>query len=313
MIIEEKMLRDVYCDLLIEYAKKDDRIVVLDADLSKAGGTKKFGTVFPDRFFNVGVAEANMVSMAAGFAEMGKIPVTQTFTPFATRRVCDQVTLSVAYTGLKVIMTGSDPGIAAELNGGTHMSLEDVALMRNIPGMTIFEPVDSVQLKSIFPQLLSHKGAIYVRLFRKNATKVFDEGTEFVLGCGHVIKEGKDVTIISTGIMVSESLKAVEMLANDGINAELINIHTIKPLDEKLVLQSAKKTGGVVVAENHSVINGLGSAVAEFLSENHPVPVKRIGVRDRFGEVGKMDYLKQILNMRAEDIAESAKTLAKKV
>lgn len=306
------MLRDTYCDLLIEHAKENKNIVLLDADLSKAGGLKRFMAAFPDRFINVGVAEANMIGIAAGLSAMGWIPFTHTFTPFATRRVCDQVTLSVAYAGLNVKMAGSDPGIAAELNGGTHMSLEDVAIMRNIPGMVIFEPVDSAQLKSVFPQILNYDGGCYIRLFRKNAVKVYEDGTEFTLGKGHVIKSGKDVTIIATGIMVSESVKAADELEKLGVSAELINIHTIKPLDTDLILNSAKKTGAVVAAENHSVVNGLGSAVAEFLSENFPVPVKRIGVRDRFGEVGKTDYLKTIMNMRAEDIVQAAQSVIKR-
>ncbi|MCL2702215.1 MAG: transketolase family protein [Defluviitaleaceae bacterium] len=311
-MLEERMLRDTYCDLLIEHAKENKNIVLLDADLSKAGGLKRFMAAFPDRFINVGVAEANMIGIAAGLSAMGWIPFTHTFTPFATRRVCDQVTLSVAYAGLNVKMAGSDPGIAAELNGGTHMSLEDVAIMRNIPGMVIFEPVDSAQLKSVFPQILNYDGGCYIRLFRKNAVKVYEDGTEFTLGKGHVIKSGKDVTIIATGIMVSESVKAADELEKLGVSAELINIHTIKPLDTDLILNSAKKTGAVVAAENHSVVNGLGSAVAEFLSENFPVPVKRIGVRDRFGEVGKTDYLKTIMNMRAEDIVQAAQSVIKR-
>jgi len=301
---EEKMMRDVYIDLIIAAARDDDRIIMLDADLSKAGGTKKFGTVFPDRFINVGIAEANMIGVAAGLASMGKIPFTHTFTPFATRRVCDQVTLSVAYAKQKVIMAGSDPGIAAEINGGTHMSLEDVAIMRNIPGMLIVEPVDTTQLISLFPQILAHDGAVYVRLFRKNADKIYDNGTEFTLGKGHVCRTGTDVTIVTSGLMISEAFRAGDILAGKGVSAEIINIHTIKPLDTDLILESAKKTGKVIVAENHGIIGGLGSAVAEFLSETFPVPVKRVGVRDRFGEVGKMPYLKEIFKMRAEDIVE---------
>jgi len=212
---------------------------------------------------------------------------------------------------LNVKMAGSDPGIAAELNGGTHMSMEDIAIMRNIPGMTIVEPVDSAHLKSLFPQILDHNGPVYIRLLRKQAAKVYSESDSFTLGKGHVLKSGKDVTIIASGIMVSEATLVSDILAGSGIDAELINIHTIKPLDEELVLRSAYKTRAVVTAENHSIINGLGSAVAELLIENLPVPMRRIGVRDRFGEVGKMDYLKTVMGMTAADIAKAAREAVK--
>ncbi len=292
MVLEDRWLRETYVDLLIEYAKKDDRLVIVEADLMKAAGTTRFGIEFPERTVNVGVQEANMIGVAAGMSAMGKIPFTHTFTPFATRRVCDQVTLSVAYAGLNVKMMGSDPGVTAELNGGTHMSMEDVAIMRNIPNMIIYEPVDSAQLKKAFPQILEHYGPVYIRLLRRNAVQVFDDNCEFKLGKGVVLKSGKDITILASGIMVAEALKAEKALSEIGIDAEIINIHTIKPLDEELVLQSARKTGAIVVAENHSIINGLGSAVAECLSENYPVPLQRVGVKDHFGEVGFTEFLK---------------------
>ncbi len=304
---EDRWLRETYVDLLIEYAAKDDRIVLLEADLSKAAGTGRFKEVYPDRLINVGIAEANMVGVAAGMSAMGKIPFTHTFTAFATRRCCDQVTLSVAYAGLNVKLMGSDPGVTAELNGGTHMSMEDVAIMRNIPGMTIYEPVDSAQLKKIFPQILAAPGPVYIRLLRRNAVKIFDDDQTFTLGKGTMIKEGKDVTIIASGILVAEAVKAAEALKNEGIDAEVINIHTIKPLDEEMVIASAKKTGAVVTAENHSVIGALGGAVTECLSENYPVPVRRVGVNDHFGEVGLTDFLMEKYGLTAEHIVEEAK------
>ncbi|HIT06241.1 MAG TPA: transketolase family protein [Candidatus Scybalocola faecipullorum] len=304
---EDRWLRETYVDLLIEYAAKDDRIVLLEADLSKAAGTGRFKEVYPDRLINVGIAEANMVGVAAGMSAMGKIPFTHTFTAFATRRCCDQVTLSVAYAGLNVKLMGSDPGVTAELNGGTHMSMEDVAIMRNIPGMTIYEPVDSAQLKKIFPQILAAPGPVYIRLLRRNAVKIFDDDQTFTLGKGTMIKEGKDVTIIASGILVAEAVKAAEALKNEGIDAEVINIHTIKPLDEEMVIASAKKTGAVVTAENHSIIGALGGAVTECLSENYPVPVRRVGVNDHFGEVGLTDFLMEKYGLTAEHIVEEAK------
>lgn len=304
---EDRWLRETYVDLLIEQAAKDERIVLLEADLSKAAGTGRFKEAYPDRLINVGIAEANMVGVAAGMSAMGKIPFTHTFTAFATRRCCDQVTLSVAYAGLNVKLMGSDPGVTAELNGGTHMSMEDISIMRNIPGMTIFEPVDSAQLRKIFPQIVLAPGPVYIRLLRRNAVKVFDDSKDFTLGKGTLIKEGCDVTIFSSGIMVAESIKAADILKSEGIDAEVINIHTVKPLDTEIVTESARKTGAVVTAENHSVIGGLGSAVSEVLSETYPVPVRRVGINDHFGEVGLTDFLMEKYGLTAAHIVEEAK------
>lgn len=307
MDLVNRDLREIYVDLLVEEAKKNENIVICEADLMAAAKTANFKKEFPERVVNVGVAEANMIGVAAGLANMGKVPFTHTFTPFATRRVADQVTLSVAYSGLNVKMVGSDPGITAELNGGTHMSMEDVAIMRNIPGMTIYEPVDGVQLASMMPQIATHDGPVYIRLMRKGNDAVFAEGTEFTLGKAHTIREGKDVTIFASGIMVKEALKARVELAREGIDASVINIHTIKPLDEETVINEAKRTGAVVVAENHSILNALGSAVAECLAENHPTPVKRVGVKDHFGEVGKRPFLAEKFGLLAEDIIKACK------
>ena len=306
MVLEDRWLRETYVDLLTEYAKKDERLVIVEADLMKAAGTTRFGNEFPERTFNVGIQEANMIGVAAGMSAMGKIPFTHTFTPFSTRRCCDQITLSVAYAGLNVKIMGSDPGVTAELNGGTHMSMEDVAIMRNIPGMVVFEPTDSEQLKKAFPQVMYHEGPVYIRLLRRNAVKIFDESCEFELGKGIVLKEGTDVTILASGIMTAEALDAYEILKEKGINAEIINIHTIKPLDTDLILKSVKKTGAVVTCENHSVINGLGSAVSEFLMENYPVPLKRVGVKDHFGEVGLTEFLKEKYGLKAQNIVSAA-------
>lgn len=307
MELVNRDLREIYVDLLVQEAKKHDNLVICEADLMAAAKTANFAKVFPERVVNVGVAEANMIGVAAGLANMGKIPFTHTFTPFASRRVADQVTLSVAYSGLNVKMVGSDPGICAELNGGTHMSMEDVAIMRNIPGMTVYEPVDGVQLASMMPQIVEHDGPVYIRLMRKGNDKVFPVGTEFKLGKAATVKEGKDVTIFATGIMVKESIEAAELLAKEGIDASIINLHTIKPLDEEAVIAEAKKTGAVVVAENHNIINGLGSAVSECLAENYPTPVKRVGVKDHFGEVGKRPFLQEKYKMLAKDIVKAAK------
>ena len=206
MVLEDRWLRETYVDLLIEYAAKNKDIVILEADLMKAGGTFRFAEKYPERTFDVGIQEANMIGTAAGMSAMGKIPFTHTFTAFATRRVCDQVTLSVAYAGLNVKMMGSDPGVTAEYNGGTHMSMEDVSIMRNIPGMIVYEPVDSAQLKAIFPQIVDHYGPVYIRLLRRNAVKVFEDGETFELGKGKLMREGSDVSIFATGIMVADAV-----------------------------------------------------------------------------------------------------------
>ncbi len=299
-------MRDIYVELLIDYAEKNPNVVIVEADLMKALGTTKFYERFPNRTINVGVAEANMIGVAAGLANMGKLPFTHTFTPFATRRVFDQVTLSVAYSQLNVKMVGSDPGVMAELNGGTHMSLEDVGIMRNIPTMTIVEPVDGVQLAALFPQIAEHNGPVYIRLLRKSFSPIFEANQEFTLGKATTIKTGIDVTIIATGIMVQEALDARELLAKSGISASVINIHSVKPIDKEAIIEAAKKTNAIVTAENHNIINGLGSAVAEVLSENYPTILERIGTKDHFGEVGKADFLMEKFELKAKNIAEAA-------
>lgn len=306
---DEKELKQVYVDLLIEYAKKDERICIVESDLMRSGGTMPFSKIFPERTFEAGIAEANMMCIAAGLSYMGKIPFTHTFCVFASRRCLDQIEQSVAYSKQNVKMCGTDPGITTELNGGTHQALDDIGIMRGIPNMTIFEPVDANQLIQIFPQLLQKDGACYIRLFRQKADHIFEGSQNFELGKGVVLKEGKDVTIIATGVEVKEALLAWELLKNKGIDAEIINIHTIKPLDCELIIKSTRKTGCVITAENGSVINGLGSAVAECIGEFNPVPIKRIGIPDRFGEIGHLDELKRVMGMSAKDIAEEAERL----
>jgi len=307
MKLIDRDMRDIYVDLLLDYAEKNPNMVIVEADLMKALATTRFGEAYPERTVNVGVAEANMIGVAAGLANMGKLPFTHTFTPFATRRVYDQVTLSVAYAKLNVKMVGSDPGVTAQLNGGTHMSLEDVGIMRTMPTMTIVEPVDGVQLAGLFPQIAEHNGPVYIRLLRKDFAPIFKEGTEFKLGKAIRVREGKDVSIFATGIMVKEALDAAEILASEGIEASVVNFHTIKPIDEDMICEEASKTGAVVTAENHNIINGLGSAVAEVLSEHCPTPLRRVGTRDHFGEVGKLDFLMEKFGLKAKNIVESVK------
>lgn len=304
---ETNEMRLAYSDALIERGRADERICVVEADLMGSSSTGRFQKLFPERTIDVGVAEANMIGVAAGLAAMGKIPFTHTFTPFATRRCCDQVTLSVAYARMNVKMVGSDPGVCAELNGGTHMSFEDMAIMRNIPGMVVCEPVDSVQLRKLFGQIVDHEGPVYMRLFRKAPWKVFDESAEFTLGKACTLRKGRDATVFATGIMVKEALDAAETLAGEGVDVEVVNIHTLKPLDTQAVLESVARTGCCVTAENAFAINGLGSAVADCVCAARPCPVLRVGVDDRFGEVGKLDYLQSALHLTAADIVEKVR------
>ena len=300
-------MRKVFGDTLAVLMAEDDRIVVVDADLSKSNGTHPLHSRFPGRTFNVGVAEANMASVAAGMASYGLIPFITTFAPFATRRIFDQVTVSIAYADSNVKIVGTDPGIAAELNGGTHIGVDDIGLMRGVPGMVVYEPVDAGQLRQAIPQVVAHKGPVYIRMFRKITADIFPAGYEFDLFKADVLREGRDVTLFSSGLEVAKSLEAADILGAQGISAEVINVHTIKPIDEGAILASLRKTGAAVTCENHGITNGLGSAVMELASENCPTPVLRVGIRDRFGEVGKLDYLSKTLHLNAEDIVEQAK------
>jgi transketolase len=308
---ENKEMRQVFGSILEDMMEKDERIVVIDADLAKANGTIKLRDKFPERAFDVGIAESNAASIAAGMASYGFIPFVTTFTPFATRRMCDQVAISVTYAKRNVKIVGTDPGITAELNGGTHMSMEDIGVLRSIPNMVIFEPVDNVQLAKAMPAIVNYDGVVYIRMSRKAVPAVFGDDYEFDLFKADVVKEGKDVTLFATGIMVIEAVKAAEMLKADGIDAEIVNVHTIKPIDREAVVKSARKTGAGVTCENHNVIGGLKSAVAEVLIEECPIPVKAIGVQDHFGEVAKVDYLKKKYHMTAEDIVAAAKEAIK--
>ncbi len=295
-------MRAMYAQCLGELMERDEKLVLLDADLSKACGTFPLRKRFPDRIYDCGVAEQNMISIAAGLASYGYKPWAESFAPFATRRVCDQIAISVCYAKRNVKIVGTDPGIAAELNGGTHMSLEDMGVVRSIPGLVIFEPTDTVQLKAAMPLLHAYEGPVYMRMNRKEFPTVFPEGYRFDLFKADLLRAGTDVTILAAGLMVSESLQAAETLAAEGISCEVINVHTIKPIDRETILASAKKTGVIVTAENHNVIGGLRSAVLEALAHD-PVPVWAVGAEDRFGEVGKLPYLKEALGLNAAHLA----------
>ena len=299
-------MRAVYAACLAEMMEKDKHVVILDADLGKASGTLGLRAKFPEQSFDCGVAEQDMASIAAGLSSYGFKPWIESFTPFATRRICDQIAISISYAKRNVKIVGTDPGIAAELNGGTHMSMEDIGVMRSIPGVVIFEPVDAVQLRAAMPVLNAYDGPVYVRLFRKELPDVFGEGYKFDLFKADTLKEGKDLTIFVSGFLTKDVLTASEQLAAEGIDAEVINIHTIKPIDREAVIASARKTGAVLTVENHNVIGGLQSAVLEALAAEK-VPVCAVGVEDRFGEVGKLPYLREAMGLTVENIVAHAK------
>ena len=299
-------MRAVYAECLAEMMERDRRVVVLDADLSKASGTRALYERFPEQMFECGIAEQNMTSIAAGLASYGFKPWIESFATFSSRRNCDQIALSVCYARQNVKIVGTDPGIAAELNGGTHMALEDIGVLRSIPTLVIVEPADEVQLRQTMQALNDYEGPVYLRLFRKELPKIFDESYRFDLFKADVMREGKDLTICVSGFQTKDVLEAAEILGQQGVDAEILNVHTIKPIDRETILASAKKTGAVLTVENHNVIGGLHSAVLEALAEEK-LPVCNVAVQDRFGEVGKMPYLREAMGLTVENIVETAK------
>ncbi len=309
---EAREMRAVFAKVIADMAEKDSRVIYLDCDLMNSIGMAGYWKEHPERAVNCGIQEANMIGTAAGMSATGLIPFTHTFGTFATRRVMDQIFVSAAYARLNVKIIGSDPGITATLNGGTHMPLEDIGMMRCIPEVTIVEPADSVMLEDMLRQAKDTYGVFYIRLSRKIAEKIYKDGSTFEIGKAAKLREGKDAAIFATGICVAEALRAAEILAAEGIDAAVSNMFTIKPVDREAVIEAARSTGAIVTAENHNIINGLGSAVAEVLAENVCCPMERIGAKDRFGEVGDMDYLKKAMGMRAEDIAAAVRRVVER-
>jgi len=303
---EPNVMRDVYCQTMLEMAKEDPRVAVLDADLASPIGIMPFAKTYPDRFFDCGIQESNMVGVAAGMSAAGMIPFAHTFAAFAARRCLDQLFVSACFAQLNMKMVGSDPGITALYNGGTHMGLEDMGALMGIPNITLVEPVDSVMLQDVLQSAKNTYGVFYIRMHRKNAVHIFEPGSHFEIGKGIVLRDGSDITIISSGILVSESLKAAEILAESHISARVVNLFTWKPLDQELIAKCAAETGAIVVAENHQLASGLGRSVAAEVCKSCPVPMGFIGARDRFGEVGDLAYLLKTFEMRAEDIAAKA-------
>lgn len=298
--------REGYARALIELGHQHDDVFVLDADCAKSNYTNRFRDEFPDRFFNMGIAECDIVGTAAGMAALGKVPFANAYANFLTGRGYDQVRISVAYSGRNVKIVGHNAGTSAAQEGATHLPLEDIGLMRAIPDMTVIVPADSCEMEKAVRAAYEFDGPVYLRVGKLKVPDVTTADTPFEIGKAIRFREGSDVTLISTGNMLFETLKAAEILAEKGVSAEVLHMHTVKPIDSDAIAESARKTGAVVTVEEHSILNGLGSAVAETLCEECPVPLRRVGTKDVFGLSGTMDELMDYFGLRAEPIAATA-------
>lgn len=301
------MMRDAYCRTLMDMAAADPRICVLDADLVGSSGMKPFFKAYPDRAINAGIAEANMIGVAAGLSATGKVPFAHSFGIFASRRVCDQIFMSCAYAKLNVRIVGSDPGVTAAYNGGTHMPFEDMGVLRSIPQITLIEPSDPVMLADLIRQLGDLYGVYYIRMARKNMVGLYEQGSTFTIGKGNVLRDGHDVSLVASGILVAEALHAAESLAAEGISARVVDLFTWKPMDTELIAACAADTGAIVTAENHNTVGGLGAAVSEAVCAKNPCPMEMVGTDDRFGQVGTEDWLRGEYGLNAERIVAAAK------
>ena len=298
--------RDAYGKVLAEIGRENPNVVVLDADLSVSTKTSVFAKAFPERFFDMGVAEQDMIGTAAGLAASGKIVFASTFAVFGSGRAWDQIRISVAYTRLNVKIVVTHAGITTGEDGASHQANEDIAIMRALPNMTVVVPADGVETERVIREAVKFYGPMYIRLSRPK-TPILHENPnyEFKIGKGEVLRAGSDLTIMACGTMVAPSLEAARSLEKQGLSARVVNLHTIKPLDKELIVNSAKETGAIVTVEEHSIIGGLGGAVAEVLVENCPVPMVRVGLKDVFGESGKPDELLVMFGLMAEEIAKA--------
>jgi transketolase len=301
--------RKGFADALIRLGEKHDNLVVLDADCAKSNMTNLFKNKFPNRFFNIGISECDLVGTAAGMAIAGKVPFANAYANFLTGRAFDQMRISVCYSNNNVKIVGHNAGTSAAQEGATHLPLEDISLMRSLPRMTVIVPADAIEMEKAVEAAYYHDGPIYLRVGKLPVPIVTKKEEPFEIGKAIKYCEGSDITIISTGIMLDESLKAVEELKKQGVCAELLHIHTIKPIDKEAIVASAAKTKNVISVEEHSIIGGLGSAVAEVLSESQPAKLRRIGTNDRFGVSGKMDELLDLFELRAHRIVSTANEL----
>ncbi len=305
MLQKQAAMRDAYGDALVELGASNKNVVVLGADTTGSLKSAAFGTRFPDRFFNVGIAEQNLIGVAAGFALAGKVPYAGTYAIFVPGKCVDQIRNNVAYPNLSVKIICSHGGISVGPDGASHQQLEDIAIMRAIPNMKVVVPSDAVSAKEIVKSIADIQGPFYIRLTRPSTPVVYEEGFEYKFGRGEVLREGGDAVIFATGILVPEAVRAAESLKSKGLSTAVIDLHTIKPLDEELIVKYAKKCGYVVTAEEHNILGGLGSAVAEVIVENYPVPLKRVGVRDTFGESGEAKELLEKYGLTASNIEDA--------
>ena len=300
--------REAYGKALVKLSELNKDVVVLDADLSKSTKTADFKAVAPERFINIGIAESNMMGVAAGLSTCGKIPFASTFAMFAAGRAFEQIRNSICYPKLNVKVCATHAGLTVGEDGATHQSIEDISLMRSIPNMTVINPADAVETEAAILAVAEYNGPCYVRLGRLPVSVINDAGSyKFEIGKGVTLSQGGDVTIVATGMMVELALEAKDILSKEGINARVINIHTIKPIDKDLLIKAAKETNAIVTAEEHSIIGGLGSAVAEIVTEEYPVPVLKVGIKDTFGESGKPDELLKAYGLTVEAIVEHSK------
>jgi len=301
--------KDLLGGLIPRLSAEDPDVIYLDADLMSCIGTMKFAAAHPERAINCGIAEANMIGVACGLSAAGFKPIAHTFGPFASRRVFDQIFLSGGYAKNSITVLGTDPGVTATFNGGTHMPFEDMALYRAIPGATVIDITDTAMLESVLTQAKDMEGVKYIRVGRKTNAKVYENGQHFTIGKGIPLREGKDAVVFSCGIMVHEALQAAEELKKSGVEVAVVDMFTVKPLDEETVVSYAKRTGAVVTAENHNKIGGLYSAVTDVLARLCPVPAEYVAVEDVFGQVGPQDYLQQVYGLTKENIVKKVKAV----
>ncbi|QQY80039.1 transketolase [Keratinibaculum paraultunense] len=304
--------REAYGEALKELGGKNKDIVVLDADLSGSTKTAIFAKAYPDRFFNVGIAEQNLMATAAGLATTGKIPFASTFAVFATGRAFEIVRTSICYPKLNVKIAATHAGLTVGEDGATHQALEDLSLMRSLPNMVVLSPADAVEAKQCVYKAVEHIGPVYIRLGRSKVPVIFDEDYKFEIGKGVKLREGEDITLIATGVMVAKALSAAEILAEEGISARVINMSTIKPIDKDIIIKAAKETKGIVTIEEHTIIGGLGSAVSEVVSQESPTYVERIGTMDTFGESGDGESLLEKYGLNEQNIIKKAKKILSK-
>lgn len=309
--IKKKATRAAYGEFLVREGANNEKLIVMDADLSGSTKTKEFAKVFPERFVQSGIAEQDLMAEAAGIALSGHVVCASTFAMFAAGRAYEIIRNSIGYTGANVKICATHSGITVGEDGASHQTFEDIALMREIPGMVVVNPADAVSAGALLKKVVDMDGPAYVRLGRASVPVLYDEDHQFQLGKAEMLRDGSDVTVIATGIMVSAAVEAAESLAEEGISVRVLDMHTIKPLDEEAVIKAAKETGKIVTAEEHSVIGGLGSAVVETVVRNCPVPVEMVGQKDVFGESGKPDELLKKYGMTAGDVVEAVKKLVK--